>query len=108
MSDRGLFVLMNIVGRSVYIPDGARDLGGGIEKWDGIFQSIRPGQGQCFVNIDTTATAFIKGGNAAEVIGDILKLRDLRCVLRNGEIARVESLLKGCDFTVTRDRSQRR
>ncbi|KAK3813182.1 MAG: Piwi domain-containing protein [Benniella sp.] len=96
------------VGRSVYIPDGARDLGGGIEKWDGIFQSIRPGQGQCFVNIDTTATAFIKGGNAAEVIGDILKLRDLRSVLRNGEIAKVESLLKGCDFTVTRDRSQRR
>ncbi|KAG0006440.1 argonaute 1 [Modicella reniformis] len=96
------------VGRSVYIPDGARDLGGGIEKWDGIFQSIRPGQGQCFVNIDTTATAFIKGGNAAEVIGEILKLRDLRNALRNGEIARVEGLLKGCDFTVTRDRNQRR
>ncbi|KAI8363651.1 Piwi domain-containing protein [Mortierella sp. GBAus27b] len=102
------FANMTNVGRSVYVPDGAKDLGGGIEKWDGIFQSIRPGQGRCFVNIDTTATAFIKGGNAADVIGDILKLRDLRSVLRNGEISRVESLLKGCDFTVTRDRNQRR
>lgn len=99
---------MNLVGRSVYIPDGARDLGGGIEKWDGIFQSVRPGQGQCFVNIDTTATAFVKGGNAAEVIGGILNLRDLRAPIRNGGLARVESLLKGCDFTVTRERGQRR
>ncbi|KAI7822858.1 Piwi domain-containing protein [Gamsiella multidivaricata] len=96
------------VGRSVYVPEGARDLGGGIEKWDGVFQSIRPGQDACYLNIDTTATAFIKGGNAVEVFGDIARIQDLRRGLSSYDITKIERVLKGCDFTVKHEKSQRR
>ncbi|KAG0252761.1 hypothetical protein BG011_006820 [Mortierella polycephala] len=90
------------VGRSIYIPDGARDLGGGLEKWNGIFQSIRPGQGRCYVNIDTTATAFIKGGQAVGVFEQILKTRLHRDhPLRDNERSMIERVLKGTFFTVT-------
>ncbi|KAF8937538.1 Piwi domain-containing protein [Dissophora ornata] len=103
------FTTMANVGRSVYIPDNAVNLGGGIEKWEGIFQSVRPGQRTCYVNIDTTATAFIKGGNAVDVIGNILGRFDPNRSLHRNDIAKIERVLKGCTFTVvTRSDSQRR
>ncbi|KAF9953915.1 hypothetical protein BGZ72_005073 [Mortierella alpina] len=89
------------VGRSVYLPDGATDLGGGLEKWNGIFQSIRPGQDRIYANIDTTATAFIKGGNAVDVMRMIVRNMDLRRGLNKGELSQVEKILKGAYFTVT-------
>ncbi|KAF9395577.1 hypothetical protein BGX21_009854 [Mortierella sp. AD011] len=95
------------LGRSVYSPSGAVDLGGGIEKWDGVFQSIRPGQRECFINIDTTATAFVKGGNAAEVIFQTLGTES-RQPYSSNEILKLERALKGCVFTIDRGSSQRR
>ncbi|KAF9931882.1 hypothetical protein BGZ67_005082 [Mortierella alpina] len=89
------------VGRSVYLPDGATDLGGGLEKWNGIFQSIRPGQDRIYANIDTTATAFIKGGNAVDVMRMIVRNLDLRRGLSKGDLSQVEKILKGTYFTVT-------
>ncbi|KAG0206269.1 hypothetical protein BGX28_002266 [Mortierella sp. GBA30] len=83
------------VGRSVYLPDGATDLGGGLEKWNGIFQSIRPGQDRVYANIDTTATAFIKGGNAVDVMGSIVRHLDPRRGLSRGDLSQVERVLKG-------------
>ncbi|KAF9198243.1 hypothetical protein BGZ49_001005 [Haplosporangium sp. Z 27] len=96
------------VGRSVYTPGNAVDLGGGLEKWDGIFQSIRPGQSNCFINIDTTATAFVKGGNAAEIFGQILNVNGLRRRCDSYEIAKLERILKGCVFTIDRGSTRKR
>ncbi|KAI1316264.1 hypothetical protein EDD11_010172 [Mortierella claussenii] len=96
------FSMMTNVGRSIYTPDGAQNLQGGLEKWDGIFQSIRTGERQAYVNIDTTATAFIRGGTAVEVIADVLQQRLSPRSLDSYEISKVEGVLKGCKFAVNR------
>ncbi|KAG0333928.1 eukaryotic translation initiation factor 2C, 2, partial [Podila humilis] len=93
------------VGRSAFTPNGAQDLSGGIEKWDGIFQSIRPGQNQLFANIDVATGAFIKGGNAAGLIVEVLKMRgpdDLqRRPLQSRDFQTLHKHFKSCSFTVT-------
>lgn len=48
--------------RSFYIPDGRKDIGGGIELWRGIFQSVRPTVGRLIVNIDLSTGMFYKEG----------------------------------------------
>ncbi|KAG0012896.1 Eukaryotic translation initiation factor 2C [Podila clonocystis] len=100
-----VFSEMVSVGRSAFTPNNAQNLGGGVEKWDGIFQSIRPGQGKLFANIDVASTAFIKGGNAAAVIAEAVGARNVenipRAGLHNKDVERARRLLKGCSFTVT-------
>ena len=48
--------------RSFYIPDGRKDIGGGIELWRGIFQSVRPTVGRLIVNIDLSTGMMFKEG----------------------------------------------
>ncbi|KAF8803024.1 argonaute-like protein [Phlegmacium glaucopus] len=48
--------------RSFYIPNGKIDIGGGIELWRGIFQSVRPTVGRLFVNIDLSTGMMYKEG----------------------------------------------
>jgi eukaryotic translation initiation factor 2C len=48
--------------RSFYIPDGRKDIGGGIELWRGIFQSVRPTVGRLIVNIDLSTGMMYKEG----------------------------------------------
>ncbi|KAG0320493.1 Eukaryotic translation initiation factor 2C [Podila horticola] len=100
-----VFSEMVSAGRSVFTPTNAQNLGGGVEKWDGIFQSIRPGQGKLFANIDVASTAFIKGGNAAAVIAEAVGARKVEDIPRAGltpkDVGRARTLLKGCSFTVT-------
>ena len=48
--------------RSFYIPDGKMDIGGGIELWRGIFQSVRPTVDRLFVNIDLSTGMMYKEG----------------------------------------------
>ncbi|KAF9980022.1 Protein argonaute 10 [Mortierella antarctica] len=98
-----LFTNMVSVGRSAFRPDNAQNLGGGIEKWDGIFQSVRPGQGKLYANIDIASTAFIKGGNVAGLIAEMMNVRspdDLRNGLQPRDIQRLQRHFKGCAFTV--------
>ncbi|KAF9117006.1 hypothetical protein BGX27_007060 [Mortierella sp. AM989] len=102
------FPTMVNVGRSVYTPNNSVDLGGGIEKWDGIFQSVRPGQRDCFINIDTTATTFVKGGNAETIFSQVLNSSNLNRQLDPYDISKVERVLKGCVFTVDRGSVQKR
>lgn len=94
------------VGRSAYTPNNAQDLGGGVEKWDGIFQSIRPGQTQLFANIDVASAAFIKGGNAASLMAEIKRVRHLDELRRPNAITSRDfqtfhKHFKTCSFTVT-------
>ena len=48
--------------RSFYIPDGRKDIGGGIELWRGIFQSVRPTVDRLIVNIDLSTGMMYKEG----------------------------------------------
>lgn len=48
--------------RSFYVPDGRKDIGGGIELWKGIFQSVRPSVGRLIVNIDLSTGIMYKEG----------------------------------------------
>ncbi|KAF8931279.1 argonaute 1 [Haplosporangium bisporale] len=94
------------VGRSAYTPNNAQDLGGGVEKWDGIFQSIRPGQTQLFANIDIASAAFIKGGNAAGLMAEIKRVRHLDELRRPNAITSRDfqtfhKHFRTCSFTVT-------
>ncbi|KAG0358543.1 Eukaryotic translation initiation factor 2C, partial [Gamsiella multidivaricata] len=97
-----LFSEMVNVGRSAYTPNNASDLGGGIEKWDGVFQSVRPGQNGLYANIDIASTAFIKGGNAASLMAEVQNVRniaDLRNLHRR-QFVDLQRHFKGCSFTV--------
>ncbi|KAF9409905.1 Eukaryotic translation initiation factor 2C [Podila epigama] len=92
-------------GRSAFTPANARNLGGGVEKWDGISQSVRAGQGNLYANIDVASTAFVKGGNATAIMADVKRLRSADDLPRTGltqpDISGLRRLLKGCSFTVT-------
>ncbi|KAF9346601.1 eukaryotic translation initiation factor 2C, 2 [Mortierella sp. NVP85] len=92
------------LGRSAFTSKNKVDLGGGVEKWEGVFQSVRPGQGKLYANIDVASTAFYKGGNAAELMAEIAGRRgginDLRG-FNKATWAPLQKHFKGCAFTVT-------
>jgi hypothetical protein len=91
-------------GRSVYHPNNAQNLGGGVERWDGIFQSVRPGQRQLFANIDIANTAFIKGGRVESLMAELKRVRgpdDLRGRVNQMDINQFRRHFKGLSFTVS-------
>ncbi|KZV61782.1 Piwi-domain-containing protein [Peniophora sp. CONT] len=53
--------------RSFFTPDGRRDIGAGVTLWRGYFQSIRPGIGRMFTNIDISTGAMYKEGPLLEL-----------------------------------------
>ena len=67
--------------------------------WHGIYHTVRLGQRELFVNVDKSAGAFIKGGNAIEVMQGITRWRPEQEMDRRGREA-VEYVLKGCLFKV--------
>src|SRR6266498_3580763 len=86
------------VGRSFYTPQGAQPLSGGIEVWQGYYQSVRPTLGKMMINIDLSATAFYEGGPLVQLITKILGRRspdDLRRGLSDRDRQKVERTIKG-------------
>jgi eukaryotic translation initiation factor 2C len=53
-----------------------KDLGGGIQVWNGTFVSIRPTQWKMMLNVDTCATGFYKGQSVLDFMCDFFNLRD--------------------------------
>ncbi len=53
-----------------------KDLGGGVQVWNGTFVSIRPTQWKMMLNVDTCATGFYKGQPVIDFMCDFLGLRD--------------------------------
>ncbi|KAF9910844.1 Protein argonaute 10 [Linnemannia zychae] len=92
---------MVTVGRSVFSPDGAQDLRGGIEMWHGIYHTVRLGQRQLFVNVDRSAGAFVKGGIAIELMRSIAPRWNPSQPLDRRDRESIEMVLKGCYFRVT-------
>ncbi|KAF9972539.1 hypothetical protein BGZ73_004325 [Actinomortierella ambigua] len=88
-------------GSSVFFQDHARDIGGGVEMWKGLFQALKPGRdGTMFANIDVAAAVFLKGGNAAQVISSVLP-REFRGRVDHRDQVKLDRLLKSATFTVT-------
>lgn len=53
-----------------------KDLGGGIQVWNGTFVSIRPTQWKMMLNVDTCATGFYKGQPVLDFLCEFLGFRD--------------------------------
>ncbi|KAG8904415.1 hypothetical protein FRB99_001794 [Tulasnella sp. 403] len=58
--------------RSVYPGNEIKPIGQGIELWRGYFQSVRPGIGKMFINVDISAGMFYKPGPLISLCLEIL------------------------------------
>ncbi|KAI9140772.1 PAZ domain-containing protein [Paraphysoderma sedebokerense] len=86
-----------VIGRSFFLRDRAVPLGGGVEMWRGIFQSVRPGSGKLFLNVDVAASAFVRPLQLPDYVADVLGRvpEDLqRQPLTEHDRRRVERMLK--------------
>jgi hypothetical protein len=86
------------VGRSFFTSQGARQLNGGAEVWQGYYQSARPTKGRMMINIDLSATAFFEAGPLVQMVTKILNKRtpdDLRRGLLDRDRQKVERTIKG-------------
>lgn len=63
--------------RSFFTPEGSRKIGGGIELWRGFFQSIRPGPGRLFLNLDIATCMMYRPGPLIELCLDFFERMDL-------------------------------
>lgn len=65
-----------VVGRSIYPGSGenAIPISGALDVWKGFFLSLRPSVGRLLLNVDTSATAFIAGGDLVSIARDFLSL----------------------------------
>ncbi|GJJ69830.1 eukaryotic translation initiation factor 2C [Entomortierella parvispora] len=96
---------MELQGRSVYHSTGAQDLGGGVQRWNGAFQSVRAGQDKLYANIDIASTAFYKAGKVEHLMVDLMA-RNARTPadlnrLSPTDLRRFNRHFKGLPFTVS-------
>ncbi|KAI9489892.1 Piwi domain-containing protein [Zychaea mexicana] len=92
-----------VVGRSFYTPVGSQSLHGGLEVWQGYFQTSRPGVGSMYINADVSAAVFREGGPLLEVVAKIIGRRsidELRRGLPNKDRAKLEKALKNVQIQV--------
>jgi eukaryotic translation initiation factor 2C len=91
------------VGRSFYTPEGSQALQGGLEAWQGYYQSARPTFGRMMINVDLTATPFYEGGSLVEMVTKVLG-RGAPDELRRGfddrERVKLEKVLKNLKIRV--------
>src|SRR4051794_32291564 len=91
------------IGRSFYTSQGSRSLYGGVEAWQGYFQSIRPTPGKLMINININAAAFYESGNLVQMVVKILEKRsieDLRRITDRDRL-KLEKMLKNLKIYVT-------
>ncbi|KAJ1911254.1 hypothetical protein H4219_005994 [Mycoemilia scoparia] len=76
----------------------------GVEVWRGFSQTIRPGIGHLFVNVDVAAMAFYLSGDLIELVLKFFNFRDpyeLQRGIPDREHAKLKRFLKGLAITVT-------
>ncbi|KAI9140301.1 Piwi domain-containing protein [Paraphysoderma sedebokerense] len=86
-----------IVGRSFFIRDDPKSLGGGVEIWRGLFQSVRPSKGKLLLNVDVSTTSFYEPLRLVEFVAAVLgrNPNQLRQGLGNDrDFIKVEKALK--------------
>ncbi|KAF9193168.1 Eukaryotic translation initiation factor 2C [Haplosporangium sp. Z 11] len=96
-------MLYSNVGRSFFTPDGARALHGGLEVWNGFYQSVRPTIGKMMINLDVAATAYYQSGPLLELSVKIMNRRsvdDFRRVFSDRDRIKLEKALRNLLVTV--------
>ena len=91
------------VGRSFYTNQGLLSLYGGVEVWQGYFQSVRLTPGKMMINIDLHATAFYESGDLIQIVAKILgksSVDDLR-EITDGDRTKLSKALKDLKVYVT-------
>ncbi|KAI5085087.1 hypothetical protein GOP47_0001256 [Adiantum capillus-veneris] len=99
------------VGRSFYSSRRRHSLGGGLESWEGFYQSMRPTQMGLSLNIDMSATAFIEPLPVLEFVNKLLGkdvTRDMSRPLMNADRMKVRKALGGVKIKVTHRGDMRR
>ncbi|ERN10147.1 hypothetical protein AMTRI_Chr13g91340 [Amborella trichopoda] len=86
---------------------GRKILTEGLEAVKGFFQSARPTQSGLALNIDMSATTFIKEQEVIAYVADILR-KDLRRPLVDADLVKVKTALKGLRIEVTHRGNMRR
>ncbi|KAF1807456.1 hypothetical protein FB192DRAFT_1465653 [Mucor lusitanicus] len=84
--------------RSIFTPTDRVPISNGVEVWYGYYQSLRPAQGNMFVNIDMSATAMHESGLLPEIAARILNrrsLNELRMGIPDRDMALLTRLLRG-------------
>src|SRR5581483_7478275 len=71
-----------IVGRSFYTNIGSEALYGGLEVWQGYYQSVRLTPGKMMININWSAAAFYKSGDLIQMSVKILGRRNVEDLRR--------------------------
>src|SRR5436309_806958 len=71
-----------IAGRSFYTNAGSRALYGGVEVWQGYYQSARPTSGKMMINVDLSATVFYESGGLVQMAVKILGRRNVEDLRR--------------------------
>ncbi|EAU80736.2 hypothetical protein CC1G_04846 [Coprinopsis cinerea okayama7 len=105
-------------GKHLFIEElGMRSIGGGIELWRGLFQSLRPGIEGLYLNVDLATGMMYKRGTLLDVGIDILDIQGGNASLftpghlnfRIDKIKEVEQFITGIQVTVptTGDRKRR-
>jgi len=93
------------VSNKIFPPGAANtrmDLGGGVESWQGYYQSLRMTQSGLTLNIEAAVTGFYVAGNVIDFMVKFLKLRspnDLKNVPPMN-LKKVSRVLKGLKITV--------
>jgi hypothetical protein len=90
------------VGKIFYTNQGSRPICGGVEVWQGYFQSIRPTPRRLMVNIDLHATTFYESGSLVQLVVKILGKRsvdDLR--IQERDRLKLEKILKNLKIYAT-------
>ncbi|KAF9081951.1 Eukaryotic translation initiation factor 2C [Mortierella sp. AD031] len=97
-------MLYSNVGRSFFTPEGAQPLYGGVEVWNGFYQSARPTMGRMMINLDVAATAYYQSGSLLELAVKILDRRnvdDFRRGFTDRDRTKLEKSLRGLLIKVT-------
>ncbi|GJJ07203.1 hypothetical protein Clacol_001403 [Clathrus columnatus] len=53
-------------------------LGGGLQVWRGLYQSVRPSIGKLVVNVDTTVAIMYRDGNLLDLVMEFMETRNVR------------------------------
>ncbi|CAG8517980.1 1404_t:CDS:10 [Racocetra persica] len=92
------------VGRSFFTRQGTTALTGGVEVWQGYYQSARPTKGKMLINVDLSATAFYEAGSLVTMVVKILGRRsvdDLHRGITDKDRFKLEKALKNLKIRVT-------
>ena len=85
-----------------------KDLGGGVQVFDGTFVSIRPTQWKMMLNVDTCATGFYKGQSVLDFMCEFLNQRDYPRRLNETQRKRFAKEIKTIKIETTHTKRQQK